>query len=331
MQEIAKATGYSLMTVSRALRGLPSVNENTRRRILEVARDVGYPLKTASNFARTTKTVGVITPYIDRWYFTKAIAGIEQALHDANIDLLLFNFNQAKGRERIFTESELKEKVDAIIVVSVPLSAEETQFIHAMQLPTAVIGWQHPEFSSFSIDDFAGAQVATQHLINLGHKNIGMITGEVLANPYGFPTHADRRLGFQKTMENAGLEVNPDWIVVADFTMATAERAMNELLASANLPTALFCHSDEMALGALRSLKRNGLSAPKDISIIGFDNYEMAEYMDLTTIEQPVNTLGEMAAWAVLEKMQKPEANLRHLVLPTSLVVRSSTQRLSKS
>jgi DNA-binding LacI/PurR family transcriptional regulator len=110
--------------------------------------------------------------------------------------------------------------------------------------------------------------------------------------------------------------------------MNTASRAMDDLLARPNRPTAIFCESDEMAFGAMQAARRHGLSVPDDISIIGFDGHEMAEYSDLTTIEQPVQLMGEMAAWSIMERLRKPTAEVPSLVLPTTLVVRNSTKRL---
>ena len=117
--------------------------------------------------------------------------------------------------------------------------------------------------------------------------------------------------------------------MIGDFQAATAMQAMDELLARRNHPTAIFCESDEMAFGAIQAAKKHGLKIPDDISIIGFDNHEMAEYFDLTTIEQPVHMLGEMAAWSIMEKLKKPDSDLPDLTLPTSLIVRNSTRKIT--
>jgi DNA-binding LacI/PurR family transcriptional regulator len=124
------------------------------------------------------------------------------------------------------------------------------------------------------------------------------------------------------------LEWDPSREVHGDFTMQAASRAMDDLLARPNRPTAIFCESDEMAFGAMQAARRHGLKVPDDLSIIGFDGHEMSEYTDLTTIEQPVQLMGEMAARSIMERIRKPNAETNSLVLPTTLVVRNSTRRL---
>jgi DNA-binding LacI/PurR family transcriptional regulator len=126
-----------------------------------------------------------------------------------------------------------------------------------------------------------------------------------------------------------GLEWDPSREVHGDFTINTASRAMDDLLARPNRPTAILCESDEMAFGAMQAVRRHGLKVPDDISIVGFDGHEMAEYSDLTTIEQPTQLMGEMAAWSIMERLRKPSAAPKSMILPTTLVVRNSTRRLS--
>jgi DNA-binding LacI/PurR family transcriptional regulator len=131
-----------------------------------------------------------------------------------------------------------------------------------------------------------------------------------------------------EVLEESGIEFDPMHEVIGDFQAATAMQAMGELLARRNRPTAIFCESDEMAIGAIHAIKKHGLKVPDDISIVGFDNHEMAEYFDLTTIEQPVQMMGEMAAWSIMEKLKKPDSDMPDLTLPTSLIVRNSTRKL---
>ena len=128
--------------------------------------------------------------------------------------------------------------------------------------------------------------------------------------------------------EESGLTFNPYHEVFAAFDMDSAQRAVDDLLARPDRPTAIFCGSDEMAFGALMSLKRHGLKCPEDISIVGYDDHKMAEFADLTTIAQPVRLLGEMAAWSILEKMNKPQSPPKTLTLPTTLIVRGSTRKI---
>ena len=317
IKEVAAEAGVSTATVSRALRGLEHVNPQTRAKIEAAAAKLNYSLSGDGDRIRPgrTNSVGVVAPYISRWYFAQVINGAEQALREAGLDLLLYNFSQMKGRERLFQHQLLKGRVDALIVISLPPTEEEFASMLSLGIPIALVGMAHKDCASIKIDDVAGARTATQHLVNQGHKQIGLMSG---------------RRGFLQVLAENGLEWIPSREVHGDFTMNTASRAMDDLLARPNRPTAIFCESDEMAFGAMQAARRHGLSVPDDISIIGFDGHEMAEYSDLTTIEQPVQLMGEMAAWSIMERLRKPNAEVPSLVLPTTLVVRNSTKRLEE-
>jgi DNA-binding LacI/PurR family transcriptional regulator len=280
-----------------------------------------------SSASGRTNSVGVVAPYISRWYFSQVISGAEQALREAGLDLLLYNFSQMKGRERLFQHQLLKGRVDALIVISLPPTVEEFDSMLSLGIPIALVGMEHEKCASVKIDDIAGARSATQHLVNQGHKKIGLMSGRP-DDPFNFSVPQDRRKGFMQVLAENGLEWLPQREVHGDFTMHTAARAMDDLLARPNRPTAIFCESDEMAMGAMQALRRHGLKSPDDISIVGFDGHEMAEFSELTTIEQPVQLMGEMAAWSIMERLRKPNIDPPSLVLPTTLVVRNSTRRL---
>ncbi len=327
IQEIAQKAGVSPATVSRALRGLQHVNERTRARIIEAAESLGYPIDAKTIRSDRTNTVGVIAPFTSRWYFSQAIAGVEQALREAGMDLLLYNFNRANGREKVFQSLNLSERVDAIIIISLPPTLDEFETLLGLGIPISAIGFKNPQITSVTIDDVAGARLATQYLVDQGHKTIGLISGAPSAT-LDFSVPKDRRSGFMAVLEENGLKFDPLHEVHADFSMVTGEAAMDELLSRPNRPTAVFCESDEMAYGAMKSMKRHGLKCPEDISLIGFDNHEMAEFINLTTIAQPVRTLGEMAALSVMEKINKPDALQKNLTLATTLIKRGSTKQL---
>lgn len=330
IKEIAEEAGVSTATVSRALRGFHHVNDATRAKILAAAEKLNYPISPVTNKTPLgrTNSIGVVAPYISRWYFAQVISGAEQALREAGFDLLLYNFSQMKGRERLFQHQLLKGRVDALIVISLPPTEEEFDSILNLGIPVSLVGMHHDQCSSVAIDDVAAARTATQHLVNQGHKKIGLMSGHP-DDPFNFSVPQDRRKGFMQALHENNIEWVPSREVHGDFTLHTAARAMDDLLARPNRPTAIFCESDEMAFGAMQAARRHGLKVPDDLSIIGFDGHEMSEYTDLTTIEQPVQLMGEMAAWSIMERLRKPSAAPHSLVLPTTLVVRNSTRRLS--
>ncbi|MGA0865842.1 MAG: LacI family DNA-binding transcriptional regulator [Candidatus Nanopelagicaceae bacterium] len=330
IKDVADLAGVSIATVSRALRGMQHVSVETRKRILEAAERLDYPIPLSPNkriYGRTN-SVGVVAPYVSRWYFAQVINGVEGALRESGLDLLLYNFSQMKGRERLFQHQLLKGRVDALIVISLPPTEEEFESMLSLGIPIALVGMHHENCSSVAIDDVAAARTATRHLVNQGHKEIAIISGSP-KDPFNFSVPQDRRKGFIEVLAESGLSWDPSREVFGEFTMQGAERAIDELLARPNRPTAIFAQSDEMAIGAMRAIRRHGLRVPEDVSLIGFDGHEMAEFFDLTTIEQPVTRMGEMAAWSITEKLKNPSSEFHSLTLPTTLVVRNSTARTS--
>ena len=187
IKEVAAEAGVSIATVSRALRGMHHVNPETRQKILLAAEKLNYsiPQSSARSIFGRTNSVGVVAPYISRWYFAQVINGAEQALREAGLDLLLYNFSQMKGRERLFQHQLLKGRVDALIVISLPPTEEEFDSMLSLGIPIALVGMHHAQCASVAIDDFSSARTATQHLVNLGHKKIGLLAGRP-DDPFGF-------------------------------------------------------------------------------------------------------------------------------------------------
>ena len=210
IKEVAEEAGVSTATVSRALRGLHHVNQQTREKIIAAAEKLNYPLTSERQnvVGGRTNAVGVVAPYISRWYFSQVISGAEQALREAGLDLLLYNFSQMKGRERLFQHQLLKGRVDALIVISLPPTEEEFDSILSLGVPIALVGMEHANCASIKIDDVAAAKTATQHLVNQGHKKIGLMSGRP-DDPFNFSVPQDRRKGFMQALAESGLEWLP--------------------------------------------------------------------------------------------------------------------------
>lgn len=329
--EIAKKAGVSPATVSRALRGLHHVNEKTRIKIVEAARFLDYPIRAdllPRELRTETNVIGVLAPYITRWYFSQAISGIEQTLREAGYDLLLYNFSQMDARKRVFQEKQLRGKVDALIVVSLPPTDEEFQAVLNLGIPLNLLGFEHDGCNSVRIDDVDGAYKAAKHLIDYGHRDIAIISGQ-RDSELAFNVSDERTDGFLKAMAEADLEWNPDFEMRGEYNIQTTEVAVESFLGRRRkLPTAIFCHSDEMAFGAMKAIRKKGLRIPEDISVIGFDDHEIAQYVGLTTIAQPPQFQGQVVASETIASLKSPDAPMKNLRVPTSLIVRETTARI---
>jgi LacI family transcriptional regulator, repressor for deo operon, udp, cdd, tsx, nupC, and nupG len=320
----------STATVSRALRGLPTVTEQTRARVAAAAAELGYVASpTASRLAGgRTGSVGVVVPWITRWFFATVVAAVEETLYPAGYDLMLYNLaGRAHTRRRLLQPETLRKRVDAVILVALPLTTDETAAMADFPRPGATVsnGTPVPGWPSVHIDDTAAGRTATEHLITLGHTRIAHITGNP-SDELIFTTHLERRTGYRDALRTAGLTPNPELEQDAEFTVEGGARATRNLLRRGHPPTAIFAASDEMAMGAMRVLREEGLRIPHDISLIGIDDHDLAAVLGLTTIAQPVTEQGHQAALAVLDPLQggPPTTATTHL-LPTTLVIRDST------
>lgn len=326
IKDVADAAGVSTATVSRALRGLPNVDSATRERIERIAAELDYVISpSASRLASgRTGSIAVITPYIARWYFSTVLSGVESVLQNAGMDLLLMSVSTADGQHRLPPAPRLRRRVDGVLVIALPPQDPQLAEVLALHMPTSLIGLTLPGVPGVSIDDVLAGQVATQHLINLGHERIGVIGAPITSQ---YTAENDRYRGFQAAMTDAGLTIDPRLEAYGYFTIAGGEQAMTALLTQKNPPTAVFALSDEMAFGAMKAMRSHGLTPGRDISLVGIDGHDMSEFLDLTTVVQPVHDLGRIAAEALVLQLRSSGADVpaESIRLPTQLIVRGST------
>lgn len=325
VKDVARVAGVSTATVSRSLRGFESVDPVTRSHVLEVADRLGYVGSPAAAALSTGKagSVGIITPYVDRWSFGRMLNGIEREMRAANIDLLLYCTGDPSDPHPAPPHKRLARRADGFLILSVAAASPDLEEIFKLRMPVTMIGASAPWTSSVRIDDRAAAMTATEHLIDKGHQRIGLIYGREITNP--IVLEHQRFLGYSEAIARAGLELDERIQAPGDFTVAGGERAMRRLLDVQNPPSAVFAFSDEMAFGAIQELKSRGLRPGVDVAIIGFDGHDMSELMDLSTVKQPLELIGSTAARNLLADLRDPTRERTAVVLPTELVPRAST------
>ncbi|MFJ4253763.1 LacI family DNA-binding transcriptional regulator [Microbacterium sp. NPDC090003] len=326
IDDVARLAGVSTATVSRALSGRGKVSDATRERVLSAADSLGYVVSSrASSLASgRTRTVGVIVPYLDRWFFSTVLSGVSSALMRAGFDITLYNITtDRETRKHVFDTFLRRQGVDAVIAVSIRFEDDEIRQLSGLGLPIIAIGGPHPSLDTLTVDELGIARLATEHLIGLGHRHIAYI-GAGPEFDEGFHVPTNRRLGFEKALSDAGIPVDPSLVVAADFTIAGGVRAATQLLTGSGArPTAVFAASDEMAIGAILAAREQGLRVPDDLSVIGIDGHELGAIFDLTTVDQFPLQQGERAAAAVLARLGEGEVPAAEL--PFVLTERGST------
>jgi DNA-binding LacI/PurR family transcriptional regulator len=345
--DVARLAGVSKATASRALSGRGYVADATRERVEAAASEIGFIASpdAASLVTGRTKNVGVVIPFVNRWFFGEVLEGIERSLLAASYDLTLYNLSEeGPQRARVFDFFLARKRVDAVIAVGVDLDDHEVDALERREKPLVCLGGSGGAAARLSIDDRAVGALATEHLLHLGHTRIAHLAG-ITARSRPASVQGRRRAGFLEAIEGAGLGFETHaHIVEAEMSMPGGYQAALQLLGHpGRRPTALFAASDEMAIGAIRAAERLGIGVPGDLSVIGVDGHEYAEMFDLTTIEQYPGEQGRLAVDVVLRLLDDdgsadpvPAAGAMAdplpdsgAPLPTRLVVRSSTTRHS--
>jgi LacI family transcriptional regulator, repressor for deo operon, udp, cdd, tsx, nupC, and nupG len=327
IKDVAREVEMSTATVSRALRGLPGVTDETRERVMAAAHRLGYvPSPSAAGLASgQTRTVAVVVPFVTRWFFATVVHGAEQVLRQHGYDLLLYNLGGDRdARHRVFETSLLTKRVDAVLVLSLTPTEDELERLAGLDRPVTIVGADIPGWATVRIDDVAAAATATGHLADLGHRRIAYIGGAT-EGVLDFTAPTARINGYRRTLADRGLPHDPSLEADGEFTLAGGLRAGRVLLGRPDRPTAVFAASDEMAIGVLRAARELGLRVPEDVSVIGIDDHEMAGFFDLTTIAQSADEQGRVAARQVLSALGTAEWRPEQVILPTRLLVRGTT------
>lgn len=335
IEDVARLAGVSTATVSRALSGKGNVSDRARAKVNDAANELGY---VASHSAYTLATgrnrnIGVVMPYLDRWFFSAILEAAETSMIEHGYDLTLYNLSGGREqRAKIFNDFLLRKRVDAVLSVAVQPSLSELAALNKMKKPILGIGGRIPGARALWMNDVKAGRLATDHLISLGHTRIGHIGGTP-ASEMEFQQPNLRRIGYTEALAAAGLEAKPTWFLQADFTLSSAYYQAKQMLGNpVAAPTAIFCSSDEMAFGAIMAAKDLGLRVPQDVSIIGIDNHDLADFYGLTTISQNVRAQGKHATETLIELLNSPDIKDQPNIelnteWPIELVVRSSTAR----
>lgn len=332
IDEVARRAGVSAATVSRALSGKGPVSAETRARVASAADELHYVASSnASSLASgRTKNIGVVVPHLNRWFFSSVVEGAERSLLRNGYDLTLYNLSGGGDERRsVFEHFLLRRRVDAVIAVALELTTDEISGLLAIGKPLVGVGGPLVGVPSLAIDDVAVARLATEHLLLLGHTAIAHIGGSPDEDT-DFHIGHSRRTGFLEAMAAAGLRVPPEALMISDFTMAGGYASAKRLLGDPRYrPTAIFAASDEMAIGASLAARDLGLSIPRDVSIIGIDDHELADFFQLTTVAQFPQGQGELAAELLIAQLEptRHEEPALTVALPFELIVRASTAR----
>lgn len=336
LKDIAREVGLSVTTVSRALAGYSDVAAETRQRIEQTALAMGYsPNITARRLQKQrTDTLGFIMPtFGPRFsdpFFSEFIAGIGNEAAVQDYDLLVSTHPpDSEEEQRAYQKAIRRGWIDGLIVVRTRVNDSRIRLLCEHNFPFVAFGRTDDEleFPYVDEDGRAGMKLLTQHFIDLGHRRIGFITP-----PPGLMFGRYRRQGFEETMAENGLQIEPNWIVAGDMTQRGGAESVEQLLTLASPLTAIICGNDLMAVGALNRIHQSGLQVGKDIALGGFDDIPLAAFVNppLTTIHQPIYEIGRKTCALLIDVIngRAPE-NPSTLLTPTLIIRESSGTAIS--
>jgi LacI family transcriptional regulator len=323
--DVAARAGVGVATVSRVLNGRVGVRPSTRERVVEAIEALNYrPSSLARGLSlQRTMVVAAVLPWFTSPSAVERVRGIVDGLSASKYDLMVFDVESEDRQRRAFELFDRGDRADGLLVVSTRPPAAEVDRLRAADIPCVLIDAVHPSFPSVAVDDVAGGELATRHLVGLGHRDVALIGDP--PPEFRFDWSRDRTRGYERALAAAGIEVRADYVREGTRLPHVARAIAAELLSLPGRPTAVFAASDTQAIGVLEAARDLGISVPAELSVIGFDDIEVAAYLGLTTVRQPLVESGRRGAKLLLDMLAgRPVAPLREL-LPLELVVRGTT------
>jgi LacI family transcriptional regulator len=326
MRDVARQAGVSITTVSHVINNSRAVSNGARQRVETAMLELGYKPNTLARSLRRqqTHTIGMIVPDSANPFFAEIARGIEDASFKQNYNVVLCNTEGDLEKQISYTNVLIQNQVAGIVFVAAGVSTELVEDLQRRQVPLVVVDREVPDVAVDTVltDHYQGGRLATQHLVDLGHRRIACIPAGSELSP-----SSDRVTGYQDVLRENGLAVDEALIVRGDFQYKSGFEAAQQLLALAEPPTAVFASNDLMAVGCISAATQQGLRVPEDLSVVGFDDVRLASFTNppLTTIAQPKREIGTLAVEMLLTRINDLSAPIRYERLDTELQVRRST------
>jgi DNA-binding LacI/PurR family transcriptional regulator len=321
--DVAERSGSSISTISRVLNSPDKVNIVTRQRILEVIDELGFVPKAdaRARALRLNGRIGVITPFFTAPSFVQRLRGLAGELSKKNYDLVIYTVDSVDRLHSYLSSLPLTGNLDGLVIMSLPVEDADINRLLKHNIPTVLIEFPHPKLNSVEIDDVSGGRMAAEYLIAKGHRRIAFL-GDTDLPEYAIHPVSLRLVGFRQALEEAGIALPEEFVRLAPYTLEQTRQAAIELLNTPNSPTAVFAATDFQALGVIKVARQLGVKVPEQLAVIGFDDLDMAEYADLTTVHQHLDESGRLAIEILLAHIADTVRPVQHINLPLTIVER---------
>ncbi|MDZ7725825.1 MAG: LacI family DNA-binding transcriptional regulator [candidate division KSB1 bacterium] len=325
---VATKAGVGIGTVSRALNNSPNISPDTKKRVLKAIEELHYqPHAMARGLARRkSHMAAIMLPMFTGYFYMELMQAIQEQASRHEYDLIMYSIDKPSKSKDYLKRVLQENRVDGIIMISLRMDDKYVQRFVDSEFPVVLVDSYNKDLDSITVKNKEGAYKAACHLIQQGHRRIGMIDAQLKSFP------AQIRLdGFKQALDEYGIPFEKNYLVISDsiterdgFNREAGYDAMQNILSLKDRPTAIFVASDIQAAGALQAIREVGLKVPDDIALIGFDDIELAKYLGITTMKQPLFQMGTLAFQRLMEKMETPSLPLLHKSYNTELVIRQT-------
>ena len=327
--DIAKAAGVSIATVSRVFNQAENVKPQTRNKVLKVAEEMGYhPHVYAQGLASKKKNrIVMLAPVMSNYFFTEVLRGIQDSLAEENFELNIVNIGRKEDAFKQVSETLKKRWAEGYLLVSLHFSDKELKTLKRYNVPLCLVDDYSNLFDSVSFNNKEGAYLATKYLISKNYERIAVLSADASSIPI-----RERILGYKRALSENDIPFDESLIVTGDsmerdgFTELSGYQAMKKILKMNPVPDAVFCTSDTKAVGANKALREMKIDMP----LISFDNLTIAEYIDLSTVNQPMYDMGFRATNKLIQRLHNPDLRISNEVHHPELVLRSSSEKLNE-
>ena len=325
--DVADLSGVSIATISRVLNSPDKVNPQTRGRVMSAIDQLEFVPKAEARARamRSTNRIGVLTPFFTAPSFVQRLRGVAAALLRANYELVIYPVETVEHMQGYISSIPIMQNLDGLILMSLAIDDKDARRLYNNSMETVLIEYQHPQLNSIYIDDVLGGRLAAKHLIDKGHTRIAFLGDIEPPEKYAIHPVKLRLTGFRQVLEESGLSLPRNYVMQSPYSQAGSQQAARDLLTLSRPPSAIFAASDIQAVSVMKVARELNLRIPEDLSVIGFDDIDLAEFIDLTTISQNLDESGRLAIELLLSKIAEPGRSLQHITLPLRLVDRKTT------
>jgi len=321
--DVAKKASVSIATVSRVLNSPDKVSEATRKRVFLAMDALGFVPKAeaAARARKAGQRIGVLAPFFTFPSFVERLRGVVNALSGSPYELSMFNVDSSARRDAYLSSLAVSRRMDGLILMALPFDDALAHRLISHQVEVVMVEGGRPEFTRVDIDDQAGGQMAAHYLLEKGHRRCAFVGGDAPPD-YAMRTSDWRLAGYRQALESADMPLREEYVALAPHGLDSACQSAHRLLDLPEPPTAIFSPSDTQSMGVLKAARERGVSVPEQLAVIGFDDIEIADYIGLTTVRQPLEESGRVAVELLLARLVDRTRPAQQVRLPLSIVRR---------